>query len=99
MVKYTVIIFLFILFSCKTTNTEFSKRRIIHLDASINAININDILTDEAYNKSFVIIFENKQYPIQKFDSILKSSRENLITKIQKDSISGKNYILISRKK
>lgn len=94
--KSTLIIFLLVaFFSCKTTHSEFSKRQIINLDASINPVNIQDILRDE--EKVFVI-FENKQYQIQKLDSILKSSKDNLISKIQKDSISGKHFILISRK-
>ena len=97
--KSTLIILLLVaFFSCKTTHTEFSKRQIINLDASINPLNIHDILTDDGYNKSFVVIFENKQYPIKKLDSILKNSNAELTANIQKDSVSGKNYILISRK-
>lgn len=70
----------------------------INLDASINPVTIQDILRSEEYNKRVVVIFENKQYLIQKLDSILKSSKDKLIVNIQKDSISGKDFILISRK-
>lgn len=95
----TVVLF----FSCKTQENQVSEIEYIKLPAcnmekSMESKIINSINYSSMFNKCSIIVFNKKEYPIDKFNSIIDTiDISNYLINIKVDSLSNVKSLIIEK--